>query len=856
MKVSIDQSLSEKISYELQILDRIYKKSLDRPDDTAISFDRDILSYKDLYLKIEILRTGLKQSGIKKNSTVAVSVYRSVDLVPLLLAIWSLGAAYVPVDPTYPSHRKKYIVNDAGSSLLVIDTENNYLDCDNEIVPLNELLVLGSGAELTSLSEMEPIEQDDIAYIIYTSGSTGDPKGVAVTQKNVANFLNSMAHTPGLSSDDKLLAVTTISFDIHVLELFLPLYQGASLILASEDESKSAQHLRSLIERHNVSIMQGTPALWRMLLSGNWTTPKPIKMLVGGEALPKDLLPAMLNSANAVWNMYGPTETTVWSTCFEIKSADQPILIGKPIDNTEVFIVNEELIKVKDGCQGELLIGGDGVSAGYYKKPALTNEKYLVSDQLSSGRLYRTGDLVVQEACGNLRYVNRIDNQIKLRGFRMEPGDIEHFIDLYDGITQSCVVVSELQPGDQRLVCFYLGEQANNKSLFDYCSKHLPRHMVPQHFVHLETFPKTENLKIDRNTLRSMGIGSSVVSRKILALDAQSELERCLISVWEDVLGVTEITTEDDFFLLGGHSLLALTAVEKMNNATGKNFTPDMLFSHGSIQRLIDGYDSSSDDEHAIVISLNTQKQGVPVYCLCGVQLYSEFAELISEENPAFGIFGSEEIAMLKQTESSEGALFDANKFAQAYVEAIKRQHTTGPLILAGFSFGGVLAIDVARRLKMIGMEVITVALIDAYTPFSSYRSMKKTFVDAIIKIRKHGYVLSFKKGWTRLANKLSSKIIEPKTITQEEREVVFDHAAKVFQDYLEPYQGDVILFKANKTHVGLGMLALEDYGWSTFIHGDVTIRSYDTDHKGIISGKCLAQMASDFRHHLTTKQG
>jgi len=850
MSANIQLGPVSKTELEHQILNQIYSYAESRPEHDAIRFLDESLSYAELVQKLKQFQRGLQQRGVSKGSTVGVSVNRSINLVPLLLATWSLGAAYVPIDPSYPLERKNYIISDAAVKLLVEGNGSTTLDYDGPSAFISDLLEQVDGLPDQNLSETA-YDADDLAYIIYTSGSTGAPKGVAVNQKNVANFIQSMASKPGLSASDTLLAVTTISFDIHVLELFLPLYQGATLVVASDSEIKSPLQLQTLVELHSVSCMQATPATWRVLLGEGWKPELPFKALIGGEALPKDLLPALLNSSSALWNMYGPTETTVWSTCFNVESESLPVYIGKPVRNTQLYVVDENLNPVSDGVSGELLIGGDGVTAGYHGKPDLTREKFIQLAHLSDGLVYRTGDLVIRHGSGNVEYINRIDNQIKLRGFRMEPGDIECSVEKHAQVKQSCVVLGELEPGDERLLCFYLGDELSPQELIAHCSKHLPPHMVPQHFIQLVEFPKTENLKVDRKALRKNA--ASYINKTLSSCgdEAESNLERCIIGIWERVLGVTGLTVEDNFFFLGGHSLLALAAVNKMNSATGKHFSSDAIFTHPTIESLIKGNELDGiNEEHAIVAKLNNNQTGVPIYCLCGMQIYNEFALAIEPHNPVYAVFGKQEIALLNH--DNDENYFDTDKFVCTYVDAIQRKHKKGPLILAGFSFGGVLSLEISKRLRSLGFDINSVVLIDSYTPKGFRRSARKTAIDIYRSCRAKGIVNAANSGFARLKSKITGQNDLHTVVTQKEREEVFDLAAKAFAPRITSYDGDIILFKAKKNNFGFGMAGLHDYGWGDVINGKIEMRSYDLDHTGIMEGHGVIELVRDLRDYIS----
>ena len=426
------------------------------------------------------------------------------------------------------------------------------------------------------------VSPDDLAYIIYTSGSTGKPKGVMVPHGAVANFLTSMAVKPGITANDNLLAVTTLSFDIAVLELYLPLISGATVVLATDEEASDGDDLIDLIEENKISIMQATPSTWRLLLTSDWQGKSDLKVLCGGEALPSDLAGELIPKVAELWNMYGPTETTVWSSCYKVESTESPILIGKPISNTQFYVLDEALNPVPIGVYGELYIAGSGVTQGYLNRDDLTVERYIDNPfSQCSEKMYRTGDAVKYRESGDLEFYQRVDNQVKVRGFRIELGEIESVISKLDDIEQSVVVVKEFSAGDPRLVAYIVTrEQASvtSSSFRKALRDDLPGYMIPQHIVELPELPLTPNGKIDRNSLPSPFTSNEEVEKTA----PRNQPEKTLTEIWAKALKMPEqqIGVHDNFFDLGGHSLLSMQVITEIRNLTGEKITPrDMILS-------------------------------------------------------------------------------------------------------------------------------------------------------------------------------------------------------------------------------------------------------------------------------------
>ncbi len=813
----------------------------------AQTFAAQQYSYGDLSRAAAGLAQALRAEGVGPGDKLAVGVSRSASLLPLLLAIWSLRASYIPVDPAYPLSRQAYILKDAGVTLLVCDAAPADLAFSGKSVTLAALLAQPVPATPVSLANAAA-QPDDLAYIIYTSGSTGDPKGVAITRANLTNFLLAMTEAPGIGQGDRLLAVTTISFDIHILELFVPLFVGAHVVVASREESVSQSALQTLINQHAITVMQATPASWRMLLGNGWQPAQPLKILVGGEALPKDLQPLMFAAASELWNLYGPTETTVWSLCHRIQAPDEKVYIGRPIRQTRIFVVDDQLQPVPAGTPGELLIGGAGVAPGYFGKQELTDQRFLQLPELDSGRVYRTGDRVVLHPDGLVEYLNRIDNQLKIRGYRIEPLEIETVLETLDGIRQAAVVASTFADNDKRLIAFYLGSPIDIETLRSFCVSVLPPHMVPQHFLPLDEFPMTANNKIDRQQLALLGAERVSQQTKKAALGARDDIDRSLIAVWEKALAIKGIDLDDNFFSLGGHSLLALQVAHEMNKATGMTFSAMALFEAPTIRQLRDWVGDQTGG--ASVVRLNATSTGDPVFCLCGVEIYQTLADQFTGERPVYGVFAQDEIAFIEAQQQKGQLEYSFDKLVDSYVEAIKRQGELSRMTLVGLSFGGLVALEAAKRFRKEGVDIASVVLLDTYVSTSFYRSVPKLIADLGGIVRRKGL-----RGLWRFTAKPSQPApqaarsspqgAEPpqRAPAQQLREKAFDRAALVYEKENNCYNFDALLIKARFMDFGLGRRGKYDYGLSPFIHGALTVKSVDTHHLGLVRSGAVAEV-------------
>lgn len=828
----------------------------------AVTFGAITLNYADLALRTRSYAAGLAGCGVKAGTRVAVAVGRSESLIPLLLAIWSLRAAYVPIDPAHPLIRQTYILENAQADVLVTDNRHNGLQFAGVTVEPSELLRVPP-RNFRTLAPADYLPSD-CAYLIYTSGSTGNPKGVVITQGNLLNFLLAMKTRPGLKPQDRLLAITTIAFDIHILELFLPLLTGAQVVVAAKREASAPLELQGLIDRHRITALQATPATWRMLLSGGWQPRQPLKILVGGEALPSDLLPHLHAASTELWNMYGPTETTVWSTCHRISRNDDRIYIGRPIRHTTVHVVDEQLQPVADGVVGELLIGGAGVAAGYYRNPELTRQKFIHLPALESGVLYRTGDAVIRHSNGDIEYIDRIDNQIKIRGFRIEPGEIEQLLARWPQIRQAVVVAANFALNDKRLIAFYLGEPMPSTQLQDYCSEHLPAHMVPRYFVRLEQFPMTANLKVDRKVLVNMGTNYLTEQKKQIATNARDDLDLSLIAVWEKHLAVQGIGIDDDFFELGGHSLLALQVLSEMHQRTGLTFSSAAFFEKPTLRALRESLGEDTGGT-ASVVKLNQATLGEPVFCLCGMQVYRELAQQFGEQQPVFAIFAETEFSMIRAQSQRHQMNYSFDELVQAYVNAISRQGDFSSVTLIGLSFGGFVALEVADVLSKRGIRVSNVILLDTYLSTGSYRSLRKIAVDLARQFKRERFTGCWTfvlHRWLRLWRKIqlqasdaSHRLHSDIKLSRKNRDRAYDCAATQYEDRPRRYHLDALLVKATRTYFGFGYTAKADYDLGSIIRGRLDIREVDSDHLGLMSDNAVRQTYNVIQEYMQQRQ-
>ena len=556
------------------------------------------VTYRDLNRRANQLAHYLAKLGVGPGTYVGISLERSVEMVVGLLGILKVGGAYVPLDPAFPRERLAFMLQD--SQVPVLLTQQSLV----RELPAHTARVVCLDADWEGIAR-EDAENSaggattaDLAYILYTSGSTGKPKGVQIPHRALTNFLLSMQQEPGLTADDVLVSVTTLSFDIAGLELYLPLITGASVVVVSHEVAADGALLLKALDQYCATVMQATPATWRMLIDSGWMHTPNLKMLCGGEALPRDLADQILERGGTLWNMYGPTETTIWSSTYEVKRDNEPIHLGHPIANTQFYVLDARLQPTPIGVPGELYIGGDGVAVGYLNRPDLTAERFLdnpfiaSSNRNSAERIYKTGDLARYRANGTIEFLGRADFQVKVRGFRIELGDIEAALLQHDQVRQAVAIAREDRPGDKRLIGYVIPESdtaPTASELRAFLKERLPDYMVPTAFVILDKFPLTPNGKVDR---RALPKPEEAATELRVYVAPRTALEEAVASIWVQVLKIERVSVLDNFFELGGHSLLATQIVARLRDKLQVELPLASIFEAPTVAELAERLDA------------------------------------------------------------------------------------------------------------------------------------------------------------------------------------------------------------------------------------------------------------------------
>ncbi|MDK9557686.1 amino acid adenylation domain-containing protein [Marinobacter sp. M216] len=550
-------------------------------DKPACQDERSSYSYRTLEQRANQLARFFSNNGVGEGDIVALLLDRNVDLPATVIALWKLGAAYVPLDPVYPEERIRAILGVAQAQVLV--TYSGYAAAQSAHEGRTILLdqVASDIADQRSDTVSTLLKPEQLAYVIFTSGSTGIPKGVEISHGALHNFIKAVAVEPGLNADDRLLAITTLAFDISLLELFLPLSVGATVFVASANQSADPHQLLPLIAQHSITTLQATPATWRLLINAGFKPQTSIKGLIGGEKLPPDLAGSLVDQGVELWNMYGPTEATVWTSCYRIPEGEAgtwpKILIGRPLANTQLHVLDEQGTPLPIGVYGELWIGGAGLANGYRGQPEQTAERFPKAPD--GERLYRTGDRARWTLDGQIEFADRLDNQVKVRGYRIELGEIEINLRAHPNVADAAVVVQSFSSDDQRLVAHvtYCGEeQPTGSELRKHLRKFLPDYMIPQQFSAHEGLPLLPSGKVNRKLLAEAN-GNQSPSR-VASHREPSETEARVMAIWKELLKRDEVALNDQFLDIGGHSLLALKVIVDIEKAFGARLMPQDLW--------------------------------------------------------------------------------------------------------------------------------------------------------------------------------------------------------------------------------------------------------------------------------------
>jgi amino acid adenylation domain-containing protein len=700
------------------------------PGAPCLTFGERSVSYGELDELATRICVHLRSQGIRPGDLVAVYLERSPELVAAILGVLKAGAGYLPVDPSVPEKRLQYVLSDAGAAQTITQPSLRQHVGEHPSLLISELMEPPGAPQPSPLGY--EAGSDDLAYVIYTSGSTGRPKGVEVSHGSVALAVESIRQELAVTSADALLAVTSQSFDVSAMEIFLALSSGARLALFPQSSLMQGDALRSALEESGATLLFGTPSLWRLLIETGWQGNAKLRGVIGGELLDSDLANTLVGKTGALWNHYGPTETAIVATTFHVTSSTGPTPIGFPLPHIHTYVVNAENRLAAAGETGELLIGGGAVARGYRNHPELTETRFVwfEPDGGARERVYRTGDLVRVRTDGALEFVGRLDHQVKVRGFRIELEEIEAALSGFPGLEESVVVAHEVDD-EKMLVAYYRpasNGDARSESIRAFLGARLPPYMVPAHFIKLDQFPLLVNGKIDR---RALAVRALPEGEEPAAQDAPKDpITVELLAIWRRILRVPAIRPTDNFFDLGGHSLLAARLFAEIRSRLDKTLPLATLFEAPTVESLAKVIAGAEPPEWSPLVPIRTTGTGTPFFCVHpiggNVLIFKKLSERM-KSRPFYGL-------QARGLDGKEPPNTSIEEMAADYLSSVRQAQPSGPYLLGGYSAGGLVAFEMARLLQEAGEKVDLIVLFDTFLHADSLPPDLQTGRPAILK--------------------------------------------------------------------------------------------------------------------------
>jgi amino acid adenylation domain-containing protein len=821
------------------VVDWFAEQAASRPDQTALTYNDERWTYADLARRSDTIAARLVAEGVAPGTLVGLSLGRSPWMVAAMLGVAKAGAAYLPLDPGFPPSRLALIAGDADLALVLVEPGTEHA------IPAGIAPALSLTRDWPDAAfEGQAIDGESLAYVLYTSGSTGKPKGVEIPHAALVNLLMAMQQTPGFAEGETLLAITTLSFDIAELELWLPLVTGGTVAIASRDEAMDMAALIARIEKVQPHVMQATPATWRGLIETGWAGAPDMRVLCGGEALPRALADQLLPRVKELWNMYGPTETTIWSTVSQVE-AEGLIAIGKPIANTSVRILDADGNDRPVGAIGELMIGGRGLAHGYRGRPDLTEQRFI---DHGDTRLYRTGDLGRWRADGVLECLGRTDNEVKIRGFRIAIEEVEGALAKLPGVTGAAARAWPDPSGEHMLAGYVVGG-GDPASWRDELARTLPDYMIPGRFVQMDELPLTPNGKVDRKQLPEPGAGAKA---RRTGEPPKTPEERQLADIWRAVLKVESISRDDDFFDLGGHSLLIARLIRRIQADYGIRLPMGALFQAPRLADMAELLASGvAAEDISPVVPIQPHGALPPILWLDGGSTFLPLSERLGTDQPFYGIHVD---AILEKAGGCPKKLEDA---ARLVVATLRKERPNGPYVIGGWCTSGILAYAVAEEFRRQGCDVPLLMLVHAFHPVKSREIgeirafiSKFRFHIAQTMLQPKGtrvrYFFERLRGLSDAANLRGGReaVLQPKLRTQ------LDKAALRYTP--PPYPGPAVLFEpADHPDV----LDFAEY-WRASCVGEFTSYVAPGGHRTMLEPPCIDTFAAMLQPHLDKAMG
>ena len=858
--------------------DLIAQQVRQRPDAPALVLGQQQMSYAELNGRANQLAHALQARGIGPESKVGIFINRSFEMVLAVLGVFKAGAAYVPLDPSYPADRLSYMIDDAGLALVL--TAERLLPKLPSATGAVLLLDSNWADQIAHQPTTEPVSgvtADNLAYVIYTSGSTGQPKGVGVAYRGLANLGEALGYHFDVTEGSRLLQFPSFSFDASVADFVVALQNGATLVLADAEELLLGSAFVQLMQQQAVSVVTLPPSALALLSPEDFPALRAV--ISAGEACSGELVTKWATGQRRFVNGYGPTEGTVAATT-AVLTADDPFpVIGRPLPNTQIYLLNEQHQPVPVGVAGEIHIAGIGLARGYLNRPDLTAEKFVPNPFAQNGtsRLYKTGDLGRYLVDGRIEYLGRVDHQVKIRGFRIELGEIEAALRRHPAV-QDVLVLVRGEGGDARLVAYVVGNEAEMGDLRPFLSQSLPDYMIPVSFVPLECFLLTPNGKIDRQALPTPDVKLNA-ARDTAFVAPKDAIETQLVQIWQQILNLPAISTKANYFDIGGHSLQAVMLFAAIEKKLKVRLPVALLFQAPTIQQLaaairrrVEAPDWSS------LVPIQPQGSKTPLFCVHGgaghVFHYHELAQQLGKERPFYGLQPKlDEITHQSVHETVE-------EMAAHYIQEMKMVQPTGPYLLSGFCFGGIVAYEVAQQLLQAGDQVGLLAFIDPTTPqnkperfapptpelLTNRLTRHKKNMAELGRLARLGYILNsgknwltaywflFYRAWIRKWRSGRARLFRKyinwrQTVPSHLHDFYFMHVVSTpaTQSYrLDFYPGEIILFSSTLENGGDASL-----GWSGLPEEGVRIYSVESTHLGILKRPHIDEVAQKLRQHL-----
>jgi amino acid adenylation domain-containing protein len=841
---------------------QIFEAHADRtPDAVAVVSGGRSLTYRELDRRANQLAHALRKRGVEPDVLVGLCVNRTPDMIVALLGILKAGGAFVPLDADYPAERLAFMLEDCRAQMLVTEEK---LRAKLPTLPAGcQVLHLdGNARALGSEPEDAPhlqIAAESLAYAVYTSGSTGQPKAALLTHRGLANLAMCEKQLYGIRPDSRVLQFASLSFDASLSEIAMALCSGATLYVEARDVILPGPDLERYIRRTRISVFSLTPSALTMLDPA--AVPSLETVIAGGEPCTAELAARWAGRCR-FFNAYGPAEATVDSTYVEYRDGLAPPLIGRPLPNVRIYILDRALQPVPVGVAGELYIGGVGVARGYLNRPDLNAERF-VPDPFSGAleaRMYRSGDFARWRPNGHIEFIGRRDGQIKIRGFRIELGEIEAALQRHPLVQACATIVRKDTLGEPQLVGYVVprgGDGPAVGTLREHLRRSLPEYMVPATFVFLDALPLTPSDKVDRKALPDPSV-SGTASARGAYVAPRNDLEISLATAWKKVLGVPRVGITDNFFDLGGNSLSVIRLAFEMKQATGMEIDLGELFRSPTIAEVVTSLGPDAVRNTSVVVPLQPEGDGLPVFCICGINIYRAFAESLGEDQPVYGVYVAEEQAIVDQVIRGETPEVSIDQLVDAYYEAIRRFRPLGPYRLAGLSFGGILAMELASRMRKGGAEVELVFLLDAILPQAIRYNWRKWISRQATDVLKGNGL----KKLRRLVNELPAKFAKRRPTPSGQRkffdallangqDVLFSRASIKWQEHHSDYDFKAILFRASDLSLPAHLDVDDDYGWRRYLGERLSIVDAVGGHRGIIEPPNVTELGRIVRRYL-----